>query len=100
MMKIQIEPSNAIAETARLPADDQPLTTEYRRAFRGKIDQGLESARRGPLIDAEAVFARIETELAEIEARAARANPEAALAILRRAPDRPPLPGDGRPVGQ
>ncbi len=32
--------------------------------------------------------------IADIEARVARANPEAALEILRRAPDRPPLPGD------
>lgn len=32
--------------------------------------------------------------LAGIEARSARANPEAALAILRRAPDRQPLEGD------
>ncbi len=32
--------------------------------------------------------------MTEIRARIARANPEAALAILRRAPDRPPTPGD------
>jgi hypothetical protein len=32
--------------------------------------------------------------LTEIRARAARANPEAAQAILRRSPDRPPLLGD------
>jgi hypothetical protein len=32
--------------------------------------------------------------IAEIEARVARANPAASLEILRRAPDRPPLPGD------
>ncbi len=37
--------------------------------------------------------------IAEIEARVARANPEAALEILRRAPDRPPLPGDSRAAG-
>lgn len=34
---------------------------------------------------------------AEIQARAERATPAAALAILRRAPDRPPLAGDERP---
>lgn len=33
----------------------------------------------------------------EIRARAERANPAAALAILRRAPDRPPLAGDELP---
>ena len=32
--------------------------------------------------------------IADIEARIARANPQAALEILRRAPDRPPMPGD------
>ncbi len=37
--------------------------------------------------------------IAEIEARVARANPEAALEILRRTPDRPPLPGDSRTAG-
>ncbi len=37
--------------------------------------------------------------IAEIEARVARANPEVALEILRRAPDRPPLPGDSRNMG-
>jgi hypothetical protein len=37
--------------------------------------------------------------IAEIEARVARADPAAALAILRRAPDRPPLPGDERAAG-
>jgi hypothetical protein len=31
---------------------------------------------------------------AQIQARAERANPAAALAILRRAPERPPLRGD------
>jgi hypothetical protein len=34
---------------------------------------------------------------ADIQARAARANPAAALAILARAPDRPPLAGDELP---
>ncbi|MDR2216607.1 MAG: hypothetical protein LBE59_12320 [Nevskiaceae bacterium] len=35
--------------------------------------------------------------MAEIHARAERADPAAALAILRRAPDRPPLAGDELP---
>lgn len=35
--------------------------------------------------------------LAEIRARAERANPAAALAILARVPDRPPLRGDELP---
>jgi hypothetical protein len=34
---------------------------------------------------------------AEIQTRAQRANPAAALAILARAPDRPPLAGDELP---
>jgi hypothetical protein len=34
--------------------------------------------------------------VAEIEARVARPRTNAAPAILRRAPDRPPLPGDSR----
>ncbi len=33
----------------------------------------------------------------ELQARAERANPAAALSILRRAPDRPPLAGDELP---
>jgi predicted transcriptional regulator len=50
-----------------LPADDRPLTPEYRRTIGEKIDQGMESARQGRLVDGEAVFARIEAELVELE---------------------------------
>ena len=50
-----------------LPSDDPPLTPEYRRTIREKIEQGLESVRQGRVVDGEAVFARIEAELVELE---------------------------------
>jgi hypothetical protein len=51
--------------------DDVPLTTEYRRTIREKIAQGLESARQGKLVDGEAVFARINADIDELEHRPA-----------------------------
>jgi predicted transcriptional regulator len=50
-----------------LPDDDVPLTSEYRQTIREKIAQGLQSARQGRLVDGEAVFARIDVEVDELE---------------------------------
>jgi predicted transcriptional regulator len=55
------------ARALGLPVDDPPLTPEYRRTIREKIEQGLESVRQGRVVDGEAVFARIEAELVELE---------------------------------
>jgi predicted transcriptional regulator len=55
-----------------LPDDDVPLTSEYRPTIREKIAQGLESARQGRLVDGEAVFARIDAELDELERQGRR----------------------------
>ena len=59
-------PSGA-ARALGLPDDDQPLTDAYRQTLRDKIAQGLTSARQGKLVDGEAVFARIEAELVELD---------------------------------
>jgi hypothetical protein len=40
---------------------------EYRQVIGERIEQGLESARQGRVVEGEAVFARIEGELAELE---------------------------------
>jgi predicted transcriptional regulator len=50
-----------------LPNDDVPLTQEYRQTIREKIAEGLASAQQGRLVDGEAVFARIDAELDELE---------------------------------
>jgi len=49
------------------PADDEPMTDEYRQAIREKIAQGLASAQQGKLVDGASVFARIRAELDQIE---------------------------------
>jgi hypothetical protein len=48
-----------------LPDDTQPITDEYRQTIREKIAAGMEDARQGRLVDGDAVFARIRTEMAE-----------------------------------
>ncbi len=55
------------ARTLGLPIEDRSPSPDYRATIREKIDQGLESARQGRLVDGEAVFARIEAELVELE---------------------------------
>jgi len=52
--------------------DDQPMTDDYRQSIREKIAQGLASARQGKLVDGPSVFARIRSEMAEIERQARR----------------------------
>jgi hypothetical protein len=42
-----------------LPDDEQPVTDAHRAWMRRKIDEGLESARQGRLLDGGAVFDRI-----------------------------------------
>ncbi len=49
------------------PADDRPLTPDFRRVMDEKVAQGLDSARQGRLTDGEAVFDRIESEFDEWE---------------------------------
>ena len=55
------------ARALGLPDDEGGSTPEYRAAIRQKIDVGIESARRGRLVDGDAVFARIDAELLEVE---------------------------------
>jgi hypothetical protein len=47
--------------------DGQRISEAYRQAIREKIAQGLASAREGRLVDGAAVFARIRTEMTELE---------------------------------
>jgi len=74
-------PDNVLADAKRMAA-----------ANGASLNQFLSALIAGRLGEMKAI--------AEIGARVARANPEAALEILRRAPDRPPLPGDSRFAGQ
>jgi hypothetical protein len=68
-------PDNILAEAKRLAAENG-----------ASLNQFLSSLIAERIGEMKAI--------AEIEARVARANPAASLEILRRAPDRPPLPGD------
>jgi len=49
------------------PADDEPMTDEYRQDIREKIAQGLKSLREGRFTDGEAFMAKMDAELAELE---------------------------------
>jgi hypothetical protein len=49
------------------PADDQPMSEEYRRCIQEKIVQGLKSLGEGKGTDGEALFAEMYAELDELE---------------------------------
>jgi hypothetical protein len=49
-------------------ADELPITDEYRHTLRENIAQGLASARQGKLVDGAIFMARMDAELAELEA--------------------------------
>jgi uncharacterized protein YicC (UPF0701 family) len=49
------------------PADDEPMTDEYRQDIREKIAQGLKSLREGRFTDGETFMAKMDAELAELE---------------------------------
>jgi len=49
------------------PADDEPMTDEYRQDIREKIAQGLKSLRDGRFTDGESFMAKMNAELAELE---------------------------------
>jgi hypothetical protein len=65
--RLQAAQEMARARELGLPVDNVKITSEYRETVREKIAQGLESARRGNLVEGEAVFDRINAELDEIE---------------------------------
>ncbi len=49
------------------PADDEPMTDEYRLSIRDKIDQGLKSLQEGKGTDSAAFFAQIYAEVDDLE---------------------------------
>ena len=55
------------ARALGLPDDLASLTDGYRETIRENIVQGLESARRGRLVDGDTVFARIQGDLDELD---------------------------------
>lgn len=59
--------ANPTQSEVELPPDAQPLTDAYREILRRRIEAGLQSAREGRVVDGEAVFARIDAELAAME---------------------------------
>ena len=59
--------SEVVREALRLLEERDDLKAIRKEEMRNKISQGLESLRRGEGADGEEVFARIESELDELE---------------------------------